>query len=393
MELQRKDSIKSFGGSNRSSRSASFDFDQDQDRERREIVVKINDDVGQSSFSLSSAARGGPSAGYGAVPGSGGSSAPASPTGAGRFAESFSFKNRPPESPPSPTSPQGECSDDPPSRLIGNFLRKQAAAGGEMSLDPELEMEEMRRLLNAPTPISTSRVSFQQDPRKRFCPSSTTAGSSSSSSDAGGGGNGRKKAAKAGAGADNSEVIRCTSTSTGGGLLPRSKTRSRLMDPPPPLSGSTTDGEQRNDRKSFVMQGAPPKSGQLRSGFIGRSGLLGTPRGGLDDEDDDPFVDEGLNADSKRDTVDCLIILEWVGLIVIIASLVCSVTIPTLAKKKLSGLHLWKWELLVCVLICGRLVSGWIIRMAVFFVERNFLLRKKVLYFVYGVRRAVRNVL
>jgi hypothetical protein len=104
-------------------------------------------------------------------------------------------------------------------------------------------------------------------------------------------------------------------------------------------------------------------------------------------------VDEGLNADSKRDTVDCLIILEWVGLVVILASLVCSLTIPTLARKKLSGLHLWKWELLVCVLICGRLVSGWIVRMAVFFVERNFLLKKKVLYFVYGVRRAVRNVL
>ncbi|XP_051188326.1 mechanosensitive ion channel protein 4 [Lolium perenne] len=394
MELPRKGSIKSYGGgSNRSSRSASFDFDQDQDRERREIVLKINDDVGQSSFSLKSAARGGLDASYGAIPGtgSGGSSAPASPTGAGHFIESFSFKNRPPESPPSPTSVQGECSDDPPSRLIGSFLRKQAAAGGEVSLDPELEMEEMRRLLNAPAPISPSRVSFQQDPRKRFVPSSTTAGSSSSSSDAGGGGNSRKKV-HAGAGGDPAEVIRCTSTSTGtnAGLLPRSKTRSRLMDPPPPSSGSTTDGN--DHRKSFV--GAPPKSGQLRSGLIARSGFLGKPGGGFEpEEDDDPFVDEGLNADSKRDTVDCLIILEWVGLVVILASLVCSLTIPTLARKKLSGLHLWKWELLVCVLICGRLVSGWIVRMAVFFVERNFLLKKKVLYFVYGVRRAVRNVL
>ncbi|CAM0951925.1 unnamed protein product [Alopecurus aequalis] len=389
MELQRKGSIKSYGGSNRSSRSASFDFDQDQDRERREIVVKINDDVGQSSFSLNSAAA--PDAVYGAVPGSGsgGSSAPASPTGDGRLGESFSFKNRPLDSPPSPTSVQGECIDDPPSRLIGSFLRKQAAAGGDVSLDPELEMEEMRRLLRVPTPVSPSHVSFQQDPRKRFCPSSTTADSSSSSSD---GGNTRKKAANAGAGGDPAEVIRCTSKNTGGGLLPRSKTRSRLMDPPPPSSGSTTEGDPRHDRMSFV--GAPPKSGQLRSGLAGRSGLLGTPRGGYDpEEDDDPFVEEGLNADSKRETVDCLIILEWVGLVVILASLVCSITIPTLAEKKLSGLHLWKWELLVFVFICGRLVSGWIIRMAVFFVERNFLLRKKVLYFVYGVRRAVRNVL
>ncbi|KAI4989872.1 hypothetical protein ZWY2020_038235 [Hordeum vulgare] len=362
MDLPRKGSIKAYG----SSRSASFDFDQDQDRQRREVVLKINDNRRP-------------------VTGSGGSSAPASPTGAGsRFAESFSFKNRPPQSPPSPKSPEGECSDDPPSRLIGNFLRKQAAAGGELALDPELEMEEMRRLLNVPSP---SRVSFQQDPRKRFCPSSTTAGSSSSSSDAGA--NTRKKAGKAGAGSDPAEVLRCSS-STGAGLLPRCKTRSRLMDPPPPSSGSTTEGEQR-DRKSFVMQ---PKSGQLRSGLLNRSGFLGKAGGGHDvEEDDDPFVDEDLAADSKPDTVDCLIILEWVGLVIILVLLVCSVTIPTLARKKLSGLHLWKWEVLICVLICGRLMSGWIIRMAVFFVERNFLLRKKVLYFVYGVRRAVRNVL
>uniref|UniRef100_A0ACD5YEJ7 Uncharacterized protein n=1 Tax=Avena sativa TaxID=4498 RepID=A0ACD5YEJ7_AVESA len=393
MEPERKGCSKTYGGSNKSSRSASFDFEQDENRDRREVVVKINDDVGQSSFSLKAPARGGQDASYSAVPGSGsgGSSAPASPTGAGGFVSSFSFKNRPPGS---PTTAQGECSDDPPSRLIGNFLRKQAAAGGEVSLDPELEMDEMRRLLHsAPVPsIPPSRVSFQQDPRKRFCQSSTTAGSSSSSSDAGD--SSRKKAAKAtGAGADYPEVIRCSSSSTGAasGLLPRSKTRSRLMDPPPPSSGSTDDNEH---RKSFVGGGAPPKSGQLRSGLISRSGLLGKPGGGFDlDEDDDPFVDEGISAVSKRETVNCLMILEWVGLVVILASLACSVTIPTLANKKFSGLHLWKWELLVCVLICGRLVSGWIIRMAVFFVERNFLLKKKVLYFVYGVRGAVRNVL
>lgn len=43
------------------------------------------------------------------------------------------------------------------------------------------------------------------------------------------------------------------------------------------------------------------------------------------------------------------------------------------------------------VLICGRLVSGWGIRFVVFFIERNFLLRKRVLYFVYGIRKAVQN--
>ncbi|MCD7458413.1 hypothetical protein HAX54_038101 [Datura stramonium] len=43
------------------------------------------------------------------------------------------------------------------------------------------------------------------------------------------------------------------------------------------------------------------------------------------------------------------------------------------------------------VLQLGRLVSGWGIRLVVFFIESNFLLRKRVLYFVYGLRNSVQN--
>ncbi|KAL0360479.1 UNVERIFIED_CONTAM: Mechanosensitive ion channel protein 8 [Sesamum radiatum] len=46
---------------------------------------------------------------------------------------------------------------------------------------------------------------------------------------------------------------------------------------------------------------------------------------------------------------------------------------------------------MILVLISGRLVSGWGVRIVVFFIERNFLLRKRVLYFVYGLRNAVQN--
>lgn len=56
-------------------------------------------------------------------------------------------------------------------------------------------------------------------------------------------------------------------------------------------------------------------------------------------------------------------------------------------------LKLWKWEVMVLVLICGRLVSGWGIRLIVFFIERNFVLRKRLLYFVYGVKKPVQNCL
>jgi hypothetical protein len=406
MDQHRKSSLRSYA-SNASSRSGSFDFDHDQDKERagltgdgdrREVVVKIDPEP-HSPVSLHapggvsghSSAVSTPRAG-GAVsilaPSASGSSASTSSAGgdASRSGDSFSFKNRPPQSPAS-----GESSEDPPSRLIGNFLRKQAAVGGELSIDPDFDVDEMRRPPRAPTSSNASRelrVSFQ-DPRKRFSPSTSTA--SSSSYDAGDNRN------QSNIDLDTAEVLRCTSTSTGSSLLARSKTRSRLMDPPPPSTSSAPAGEG-DPRKSFVSKGLPPKSGQLRSGLVGKSGLIGKSgpigkSGGFDDEDDDPFVDEGMTSDFKRDTMDCLLIMEWVSLVVIVGALICSVTVPRLSRKKLSGLHLWKWELLVLVLICGRLVSGWLIRIAVFFVERNFLLRKKVLYFVYGVRRAVRNVL
>ncbi|KAH6820458.1 hypothetical protein C2S53_002616 [Perilla frutescens var. hirtella] len=72
-------------------------------------------------------------------------------------------------------------------------------------------------------------------------------------------------------------------------------------------------------------------------------------------------------------------------------TLVCSLTIPSLKKQLKCGLELWRWSLMILVTFSGRLVSGWIIRIAVFTVERNFMLREKVLYFVYGLRKSIQN--
>ncbi|VAI25026.1 unnamed protein product [Triticum turgidum subsp. durum] len=115
--------------------------------------------------------------------------------------------------------------------------------------------------------------------------------------------------------------------------------------------------------------------------------------GPIEEEEEDPFIDDDIPDDFNRGKLDALTILQWVSLVIIIGALACSLAIRPLSRKRLWELHLWKWELLVLVLICGRLVSGWAIRIAVFCVERNFVLRKRVLYFVYGVRGAVQNAL
>lgn len=113
-------------------------------------------------------------------------------------------------------------------------------------------------------------------------------------------------------------------------------------------------------------------------------------------EEDKDYEDsdiEDIPQEYKRLKFSKLTLLQWVGLILIIAALVCSLWVPIIKKQTMWDLPLWKWEIVVLALICGRLVSGWGIRVVVFFIERNFLLRKRVLYFIYGLRRSVQNCL
>ncbi|CAH8320180.1 unnamed protein product [Eruca vesicaria subsp. sativa] len=247
--------------------------------------------------------------------------------------------------------------EDPPTKLIGQFLHKQQASG-EISLDMDLSMDELQS--KGLTPVSESPASAgRRDSR------------------GGGGGEG--------------EVVKCSGTATATAAtttqrnstnLLKMRTRSRLSDPPtpkPPLPPPPTE----------MKSGRIPKSGQMKSGFFGKS-----PRNqGGEEEEDDPFAEEDLPEEYRRDKISLWIVLEWLSLILIIAALVCTLAIRFLRDKVIWELNLWKWETMVLVLICGRLVSSWIVKVVVFFVERNFLLRKRVLYFVYGVRKAVQNCL
>ncbi|KAK7838634.1 mechanosensitive ion channel protein 6 [Quercus suber] len=196
-----------------------------------------------------------------------------------------------------------EDEKDPPSKLIKQFLHKQKASG-EMSLDMDLEMDELCN--------------------------------------------------------ENDRQLRPVS---------------ELMDPPP--------AEMEKPSGRIPKSGQVPKSGQFRSGMLPK----------MEDEDDDPFLEDDVPNEFKGGNVNAWTILQWLGLVVIIGALVCTLSVHYLRHKNLWKLKLWKWEVMVLVLICGRLVSGWGIRIIVFFIERNFLLRKRVLYFVYGVRKPVQNCL
>lgn len=171
---------------------------------------------------------------------------------------------------------------------------------------------------------------------------------------------------------EEDQVVHCSSSSTSlrqkSGLLAM-KTKSRLLDPPEDIGSVAID----------------KKSGRVtRSGFIGKTEEI---------EEEDPFLDEDFPEEYKKMKFSWFSIIQWVSLILITAALVCSVVIPALRKETVWDMQLWKWGVMILVLICGGLVSGWLIRIVVFFIERNFLLRKRVLYFVYGLRNSVQNFL
>ncbi|KAL8524228.1 hypothetical protein ACS0TY_013986 [Phlomoides rotata] len=165
------------------------------------------------------------------------------------------------------------------------------------------------------------------------------------------------------------EVLVCSSISSypKKSSFIRSKTKSRLIDEP----------EEKH-----------PRSQTQR---LGKSHLLGKGTSTSEFDENDPFLDEDLPEDYKKVKYNNLSIIQLVCLILIIAALVCSLSIERLKNHSAVGLRLWKWEFMVLVLICGRLIAGWAIRIIVLLIEGNFLLRKRVLYFIYGLKSSAQN--
>ena len=121
-----------------------------------------------------------------------------------------------------------------------------------------------------------------------------------------------------------------------------------------------------------------------------------------DNDDDDEWSekfeeDDGKTKQSERykmkktRKVQWRLIVEWVLFIIIMACLMCSLTVTSLKNELIWGWEFWKWCIMVMVTFSGRLVSGWLMGFAVFLIERNYMLKERVLYFVYGLRKSVQN--
>lgn len=119
------------------------------------------------------------------------------------------------------------------------------------------------------------------------------------------------------------------------------------------------------------------------------------------DEDDDDEWDNELEEDDgdvgkknhrkKKKKFNWRLLVELVLFFIIMTGLIGSLSIKSIKNKRRWGLEIWKWCVMVMVTFCGRLVSAWVMGFAVFLIERNFMLREKVLYFVYGLRKSIQN--
>ena len=158
-------------------------------------------------------------------------------------------------------------------------------------------------------------------------------------------------------------------------FVQKAKTKSRLIEVSvqvPPLPSSLA-----NPKNSSVGNEAPVDQHK----FTGN------------EDDEDPFKDIDIDMEFRHGNSKILTVLQWLAFVLILGGLFCSLTLKPLKGREAWGLELWKWILMVLVIFSGRLVSGWLIHLLIFIFEKNFLVRKKLLYFVYGLRKGVQNCL
>lgn len=119
-----------------------------------------------------------------------------------------------------------------------------------------------------------------------------------------------------------------------------------------------------------------------------------------EDDDEDWYENEGEEEDDgdakerrrrKKKKINKGALIEFILFLIIMACLICSLTMQSLKNKVQWGLVIWKWCLMAMVTFCGRLVSIWVVGFLVFLIEKNFMLREKVLYFVYGLRKSFQH--
>ncbi|KAK6118332.1 hypothetical protein DH2020_047903 [Rehmannia glutinosa] len=114
-----------------------------------------------------------------------------------------------------------------------------------------------------------------------------------------------------------------------------------------------------------------------------------TPLIGGVDEDEEIYKKVSSRKKLRYRKVKAKVLIEWLLFLCILGCLIATLTVDKLQNFRAWGLHLWKWCVLVLVTFSGLLVTEWLMCLVVLLIELNYLLKKKVLYFVYGLKKSV----
>ncbi|KAF8023449.1 hypothetical protein BT93_F0833 [Corymbia citriodora subsp. variegata] len=146
------------------------------------------------------------------------------------------------------------------------------------------------------------------------------------------------------------------------------KLKSRFMEPshPSDISASASKDDVKPGLSMSPISSVPPP---------------------VAEEEDDEDVCETVNPMSQVTSGKMKFILaQHVAFVCITGLLIASLTIHNLRNTVIWHMHLWGWCLLMWAIFCGKLATDWMIRLLVFLIERKFLLKKKVLYFLFALK-------
>ncbi|KAG2712803.1 hypothetical protein I3843_04G134300 [Carya illinoinensis] len=178
-----------------------------------------------------------------------------------------------------------------------------------------------------------------------------------------------------------------------------SKPKSRLVEPAYAgdtyLAARKADASSSNRNSPNVVSPihkvsvTTPRDNLKSSPVTPKTPLIGSP-GAKEEDDEEVYKSANLKVGEKNGKkLKMTVLVEWVAFVCIMGFLIASLTVHRLQNRALWGLELWKWGVLFLVVFCGGLLTGWLINVLVFLIEKNFLFKKKVLYFVYGLKRNV----
>ncbi|KAI9118295.1 hypothetical protein K1719_010627 [Acacia pycnantha] len=149
-----------------------------------------------------------------------------------------------------------------------------------------------------------------------------------------------------------------------------------------PCRNSFNKGSPNN--KSRIVN----RTASMTSSITPKTPFMASPGPAGEDEDEILYRRVEISK-GRRKTVTTKVLIEWVVFLCIMGCLEASLTVNKLKNTIIWGLECWRWCVLVLVTFCGMLITNWIMHIIVFLIELNFLLRKRVLYFVHRLKKSV----